>query len=68
LNLKCDLLVSNATCTAYSEVGVVWMLAFPGLVMTAWIIPALWRHRYVTGGLAVLQSAAGSLTFLTRFA
>jgi len=35
-----------------------YMLAFPGLVMTAWIFPALWRHRYVTGGLAVLQSSA----------
>jgi len=40
------------------KVGAVWMLAFPGLVMTAWLLPALWRHRYVTGGLAVLQSAA----------
>ena len=40
------------------KVGTLWMLAFPGLVMTAWIFPALWRHRYVTGGLAVLQSSA----------
>lgn len=40
------------------KVGVVWMLAFPWLVLTAWVFPALWRHRYVTGGLAVLQSAA----------
>lgn len=38
------------------KVGVVWMCAFPGLVMTAWVFPTLWRHRYVTGGLAMLQS------------
>jgi hypothetical protein len=33
------------------------MLAFPGLVGTAWMLPAMWRHRWVTGGCVLLQSA-----------
>lgn len=38
-------------------VGLGWMLAFPGLVGTAWMLPAMWRHRWVTGGCVLLQSA-----------
>lgn len=37
-------------------VGLGWMLAFPGLVATAWMLPAMWRHRWVTGGCVLLQS------------
>lgn len=37
-------------------VGLGWMLAFPGLVATAWMLPAMWRHRWVTGGCVTLQS------------
>ena len=37
-------------------VGLGWMLAFPGLVGTAWMLPAMWRHRWVTGGCVLLQS------------
>ena len=41
-----------------SQVGGAWLAAFPALVATAWCAPPHVRHRYVTGGLAVLQSAA----------
>lgn len=40
------------------NLGGAWLAAFPVLVMTAWCAPPAGRHRYVTGGLAVLQSAA----------
>jgi len=40
------------------DVGGAWLAAFPALVATAWCAPPHVRHRYVTGGLAVLQSAA----------
>jgi len=39
-------------------VGGAWLVAFPFLVCTAWCAPASFRHRYVVGGLAVLQTAA----------
>jgi len=39
-------------------VGGAWLAAFPFLVCTAWCAPASFRHRYVVGGLAVLQTAA----------
>ena len=41
-----------------SQVGGAWLAAFPALVATAWCAPPHVRHRYVTGGLAVLQSSA----------
>ena len=39
-------------------VGGAWLAAFPFLVCTAWCAPPYFRHRYVVGGLALLQSAA----------
>ena len=39
-------------------VGGAWLAAFPFLVCTAWCAPPYFRHRYVCGGLALLQSAA----------
>jgi hypothetical protein len=39
-------------------IGGAWLAAFPFLVCTAWCAPASFRHRYVVGGLAVLQTAA----------
>mmetsp|Transcript_762 Transcript_762/g.2963 ORF Transcript_762/g.2963 Transcript_762/m.2963 type:complete len:623 (-) Transcript_762:202-2070(-) len=40
------------------QVGGFWLAAFPFLVCTAWCAPAYFRHRYVVGGLALLQTAA----------
>ena len=39
-------------------VGGAWLAAFPFLVCTAWCAPSNFRHRYVVGGLAVLQTTA----------
>ena len=56
-------------------VGGAWLAAFPFLVCTAWCAPSNFRHRYVVGGLAVLQTTAilalaylclGSERFLAR--
>ena len=40
------------------QVGGFWLAAFPFLVSTAWCAPAYFRHRYVCGGLALLQTVA----------
>ena len=37
-------------------VGAAWLLAFPFLVVTAGLVPAMSRHRYVAGGCVLLQS------------
>ena len=37
-------------------VGASWLLAFPFLVVTAGLVPAMSRHRYVAGGCVLLQS------------
>ncbi len=39
-------------------VGLTWLLAFPFLVCTAWILTPMTRHRYVVGGVALLQCAS----------